>query len=295
MSKNKNIKHFLSSEIDNAKADAAKFHVIPVPFEHSVSYGTGTGQGPLAILEASDQLELYDAYTNSYPANNGIHTQKAIQAKSPVKMVAKLHKATKFALKNNAIPVILGGEHSVSFGTFKALKEKYGTFGILHIDAHADLRHAYEGSIYSHASVMKRAVELEIPLVQFGTRAYCEEEKKTREEYNIVAYDAHEFINTASFVPSSCKKASDILPADFPNDVYISFDVDGLDPSIIPDTGTPVPGGLLWYQSLELIKHCIKGRNVIGFDVVELAPTKNSQVSDFASANLVYKLMGLSN
>ncbi len=285
--------HFLASEIENSAPEKAKFHIIPVPFEHSVSYGTGTAKGPMALLEASEQLELYDAYTNSYPASKGIHTKAPIKAKKPEKMVEQLEKSTKESIEHKAIPIIIGGEHSVSFGAFKALKEKYGSFGIIHIDAHADLRHAYEDSIYSHASVMKRAIELDLVLAQFGTRAYCQEEKEIRKKHNITAYDAHEFMNPASFIPSSCKKAFDILPKDFPKNVYISFDVDGLDPSIIPHTGTPVPGGLQWYQSLELIKHCVKGRKIIGFDVVELAPTKNSQVSDFASANLVYKIMGL--
>ncbi len=286
--------HFLSSEIENTKENQAKFHVIPVPFEFSVSYGTGTAKGPLAILEASEQLEVYDCYTDTCPAKYGIHTQEAVIKKKPEKMLKALHAATKKALDNNAIPVILGGEHSITTGALTALKEKYGIFGIIHIDAHADLRDAYEGSKYSHASVMHRAIDLGLPLVQCGTRAYCEEERDVRlkNEKLITAYDGHLFADSSKFLPKG-STATNFIPKDFPENIFISFDVDGLDPSIIPHTGTPVAGGLAWYQSLELLKFCLKGRKLLGFDVVELAPTKDSQASDFACANLVYKIMGL--
>ncbi len=286
--------HFLASEIENTKENEAKFHVIPVPFEFSVSYGTGTAKGPFAILEASEQLEVYDCYTDSYPAKHGIHTQEAILENEPEKMLDALYEATKKALDNNAIPAILGGEHSITTGALRAIKDKIGVFGIVHIDAHADLRDSYEGSKYSHASVMHRAFDLELPLVQFGTRAYCEEEKSLRDSHKdkIRAYDAHLFADSSSFLPKNTS-LEDLLPKDFPKNIFISFDVDGLDPSVIPHTGTPVAGGLGWYQSLELLQHCLKGRKLIGFDVVELAPTEDSQASDFATANLVYKIMGM--
>ncbi len=285
--------HFLSSEIENTSPQEAYFHVIPVAFEFSVSYGTGTKFGPSAILEASDQLELYDAYTNSSPALRGIHTQTAIDEAEPIAMLNVLSQATTEALEVGAMPVILGGEHSISYGALRAIKEKIPHFGIIHIDAHADLRDSYEGTKWSHASAMKRALELDIPIVQFGTRAYCEEEKQARIEHSVTAYDAHCFMNSASYLPNNVSEQN-LLPENFPEKVYLSFDVDGLDPSIIPHTGTPVPGGLQWYQTLELIRCILKTRQLIGFDVVELAPTENSQMSDFATANLVYKIMGLS-
>ncbi len=292
MTTENNYPHFLSSEIDNTTPEKALFHVIPVAFEYSVSYGTGTKFGPKAILEASDQLEVYDSYTETFPAQKGIHTQDAILDDEPIAMLDSLTKATEFAVKSSAIPVVLGGEHSITFGALRALKEHHGEFGILHIDAHADLRDAYEGSKWSHASAMHRALDINLPLVQFGTRAYCEEELNVRKKHNITAYDAHTFMDMSSPLPKGVTEET-LLPENFPKKVYISFDVDGLDPSIIPHTGTPVPGGLQWYQALEVLKIALKGRELIGFDVVELAPTENSQVSDFASANLVYKLMGL--
>ncbi len=286
--------HFLSSEMENTAMNKALFHVIPVPFEYSVSYGKGTASGPLAILEASEQLELFDSYTQTYPAREGIHTQKAVIEDSPEGMLEKLQVATKIALENNALPVILGGEHSITTGALRALKEEFGIFGIVHIDAHADLRDSYEGSQYSHASVMHRALDLELPLVQFGTRAYSEEEFEVRQEHKdlIKAYDAHLFSDWGKFLPKGASEDS-LLPEDFPKKIFISFDVDGLDPSIIAHTGTPVVGGLGWYQSLELLAFCLKDRELVGFDVVELAPTENSQVSDYACADLVYKIMGL--
>ncbi len=289
--------HFLESEIENSPLDNAFFHVIPVPYEHTISYGAGTKLGPSAILKASSQLEVYDPFSDSSPAKHGIYTHPAIKSSAfnkeePQIMFSKLEAATAQAIGYNAIPVILGGEHTVTFGALTALKANYGKFGIVHIDAHADLRDEYDGTIWSHASVMRRALDLDVRIAQFGTRTYCEDERDVRRAYNITAYDAHLFTDPSNPFPKG-KDIETLLPMDFPNDIYISFDVDGLDPSIIPETGTPVPGGLQLYQSLGLLRHILVGRNLIGFDVVELAPKENSHVSSFAAATLVYKLMGL--
>ncbi len=289
--------HFLASEIENSSPHEALFHIIPVAYEHSVSYGGGTKYAPSKILQASSQLELYDPFTDSYPASHGIFTHSAISASlmnkdEPQNLHSKLADATTKAIETNAIPVILGGEHSISFGALTALKSAYGKFGIIHIDAHADLRDEYEGNIWSHACAMRRAIDLDLNIAQFGTRAYCEEEKEVRKTYNITAYDGHLFTNPASHLPENVKEEN-ILPADFPDNIYISFDVDGLDPSVIAETGTPVPGGLQFYQSLNLIKALLKGRKLIGMDIVEFAPKEKSHVGEFTVASLVYKLMAL--
>ncbi len=276
---------FLSSEVPPRPADQARFHVIPVPYEATVSYAGGTANGPEAILDASDQLELYDG--TSYPGENGIFTQRPVDCSgAPEQVMENVRKAVLAALDAGAMPVVLGGEHSLTYGEMAALKERYGRFGVVQFDAHADLRDSYEGSKWSHASVMRRAVkDLDLPLVQLGNRIYCREELEARKEHGVVSWDA----------PYLCRHGipDNLIPEDFPRNIFITFDVDGLDPSIMPETGTPVPGGLDWYMALDLAARAMQGRRVLGFDVVELAPREGHIVSDFAAASLTYALMGL--
>lgn len=276
---------FLASEIGFCAPEKAFFHVLPVPLEASVSYGGGTAKGPEAILRASNQLELWDGY--SIPAQKGIHTLAPIDCSGTVETV--LHHVTSAVdtiLRYEAIPVLLGGEHTVTYGALVALKKKYGTIGVIQFDAHADLRDSYEGTKWSHASVMCRAVkDLELPLVQFGVRALCLEEREVRREYHVCFHDA------ASL--SQRGLPDQLLPDFFPEQIYITFDVDGLDTSIMPATGTPVPGGLGWYQALEIVERVLIGKKVCGIDVVELAPIPGLHAADFTAAQLVYSLMGL--
>ena len=276
---------FLSSEVPPRPADQARFHVIPVPYEATVSYAGGTANGPEAILDASDQLELYDG--TSYPGEKGIFTQRPVDCSgAPEQVMENVRKAVLAALDAGAMPVVLGGEDSLTYGEMAALKERYGRFGVIQFDAHADLRDSYEGSKWSHASVMRRAVkDLDLPLVQLGNRIYCREELEARKEYGVLSWDA----------PYLCRHGipGNLIPEDFPRNIFITFDVDGLDPSIMPETGTPVPGGLDWYMALDLAARAMQGRRVLGFDVVELAPREGHIVSDFAAASLTYALMGL--
>jgi agmatinase len=168
----------------------------------------------------------------------------------------------------------------------QALKKHHGHFGILHFDAHADLRSHYQGSRSSHASVMRRAVaDLGLRLAQFGVRDLCLEEVQARRAFNVHFLDAPELARRG--LPLTP------LPEDFPATLYISFDVDGLDPAHMPATGTPVPGGLGWYEALELVARCVSKRRVLGFDVVELAPLPGLHAPDYAAARLVYHIMGL--
>lgn len=276
---------FLASELEDAAPQGALFHVIPVPFEESVSYGGGTSTGPQAILEASDQLELWDGF--SIPAELGIYTQPAVDCTGGAELVLeRIAAATRVALAHGGMPVLLGGEHSVSYGALAALKQQYGTFGVVQFDAHADLRDSYGGTRWSHASVMRRAVDdLGLPLVQFGVRALCTEEVARRAQGGITAWDAAHIARHGLPVTP--------LPEGFPDLVYVTFDVDGLDPAIMPATGTPVPGGLGWYDALQLVERSVTGRRVIGFDVVELAPIPGWHAADFAAARLVYDIMGI--
>lgn len=278
-------KRFLASELAPCAPEEALFHILPVPFEASVSYGGGTQNGPDAILEASDQLELWDG--ESIPARLGIHTCPSIDCHGGVQQVLeRIEHAVHSILDHKGLPVLLGGEHTVTYGALAALHKRHGTFGVIQFDAHADLRDRYEDTPWSHACVMRRAVkDLGLPLVQLGVRALCLEEVEARKLHGVHAHDAAQLArNGLPLQP---------LPADFPQCVYLTFDVDGLDPSVMPATGTPVPGGLGWYDALTLAERTLKGRQVLGFDVVEFAPLAGLHAADFTAARLVYALMGL--
>ena len=279
------VSHFLDGEIENARPEQAVCHIIPVPFESTVSYGAGTAKGPEAIIAASSQLELWDGM--SEPALAGVHTSGAVDCSGPVtKVLDRIEDAVCFAAECEALPLVLGGEHTVTLGALRALKNKHRRFGIVQFDAHADLRNTYEGSPYSHACVMRRAVDdLGLPLFQIGVRALCREEADFREANEIPRLDARDLFLKG--VPRQ------VLPPDFPDTIYISFDVDGLDPSVIRATGTPVPGGIGWQEAVSLVQAVTKDRRLIGADVVELAPAPGDHASDFAAAQLAYLLMGL--
>lgn len=289
---------FLASELLPGEASQARFHILSAPFEASVSYGGGTARGPESILLASDQLELWDGF--SIPAEEGIYTWPTIDCSGPAEdVLGRIEAATEAALAAGGLPLLLGGEHTVSLGALRALAKRHGgsnfgpKFGIIQFDAHADLRESYEGNPYSHACVMRRAVEeTGAALFQIGVRALCAEERDWRQSNNIGYLDASAIARDG--LPET------ILPLDFPQHIYISFDIDGLDPSIMPATGTPVPGGLGWYQALDCLERCIRGnteggtgpRTVIGADLVEFAPIDALHSADATAAQLCYALMG---
>jgi agmatinase len=276
---------FLGGELDRIAPEAARFHVLPVPYEKTVSYGQGTAKGPAAILAASDQLERWDGASD--PGADGIYTWPAIDCRGkPDEVLAAVAAKVASILRLGAMPVVLGGEHTVTWGVVQGyLTAGRSDFGVVQIDAHADLRDSYEGDRLSHASVMRRVVEAGVPLFQLGNRAYCEEERAARARYNVRYVDADRLVR---------ERIEEIrLPADFPREVFFTVDVDGLDPSVLPATGTPVPGGLGWYQSLALFESVARQRRIIGFDLLEFAPIRGFHAFDFAAALLVYKLMGI--
>lgn len=261
------------------------FHVLPVPYEKTVSYGTGTASGPEAIIEASQQLESFDGV--SVPLEAGIFTHIAVDCSgSDSDVLAEIEDRVAEILAKGKIPVILGGEHTVSYAPIVAHKKHFGRIGVIHFDAHADLRDEMEGNKFAHGCVMRRVHELGIPLVQIGTRGYSLDENDYRKaNHDIIFYDAARIYRENIFAIT--------LPANFPDDIYISIDVDGFDPSVFPHTGTPVPGGLLWYDFFRFVDSIPANKRIRGFDVVELAPVDNSVVSDYAAAQLVYNMMGI--
>jgi len=275
--------NFHGIDVPPSLPESALFHVIPAPYENSVSYGTGTADGPRAILEASAQLELFDG--RCIPADSGIHTAAPIDCAGPPPVVlSRIEAAVGRCLTLGKCPVLLGGEHTVTSGAIAALRKKHDRFGVIQFDAHADLRDSYEGSLFSHACVMRRVAEQGIPILQLGTRSYSLEEQRYRREHAIPYYDAEIIwrrgIDTVT------------VPADFPDKVYLTFDVDGFDAAVMPATGTPVPGGLSWYQALWLIERIMAERVCVGFDVVEFAPLAGLHGAAFTAAQLTYAIMG---
>ncbi len=277
---------FLESETGLTDSDKALFHVIPAPYEKSVSYGKGTINGPSAILHASQQLELYDGF--GIPAECGIYTHPFLKCSGSHESALKeISRTVEEIIGHNKIPVLLGGEHTITAGALKALKKRFPQedIGIVQFDAHADLRDTYEGSPFSHACVMRRALDMDFSIFQVGVRSLSSEEVHLRREKKIGCLDARRI--ALSGIPEP------LLTDDFPDTVYITIDVDCLDPSIIPATGTPEPGGLTWYQLMMALESVINNRNVIGFDIVELAPISGLYASDYTAARLIYNIMGM--
>ena len=272
---------FHGEDVPPSAPEKALFHVIPAPLESSVSYGAGTKAGPRAILEASYQLELQS--NGCVPAEQGIHTIEPLDCSGPVQQVLqRISQPVGAALALNKIPFLLGGEHTVTLGAIPALKNQVGEFGVIQFDAHADLRDIYQGSKLSHACVMRRIHEQNIPILQLGTRSYSQEEQTYRLRHGIPFYDSRDIWQGGPGLT---------LPADFPAKVYVSFDIDGLDSSLMPATGTPVPGGLSWQQAMALLERIMEQRICIGLDLVEYAPIPGFHAYSFTAAQLAYDMM----
>jgi agmatinase len=276
---------FLGSELGQPPPEEALFHILPVPWERTVSYGSGTAFGPSAILQASWQLELWDG--RSVPGSEGIYTHPPVDVTGdPQNVLERIASAVARIVALGKVPVVLGGEHTVTYGVVLGyLKAGYRDIGVVQLDAHADLRDSYEGDAFSHACVMRRVVEAGVPLFQLGVRAMCEEELHARERHGVRFLDAEELVT------GGLREVR--LPDDFPRRVFFTLDVDGVDPSVFPATGTPVPGGPGWYQTLSLFESVARQRAIVGFDLMELAPLPGFHCYDFAAALLSYKLMGM--
>ena len=279
---------FFGTHSTNAPADGAQFHIIPAPMEATVCYGGGTSKAPQAILEASRQLDDFDG--RNWPSDLAIHTQPAVKPVAGKKRVSErwldgIENAVHQALGCGAIPAVLGGEHTATIASARAFKAAGADIGFIHFDAHGDLRDTYKGEKISHACALRRVHELGFHIVQLGTRAYCMEEVEYRaaNSQTIVAYDAHILVED--------KQPKNWIPKHFPKKVFITFDLDAFDPSVIPATGTPVPGGLGWYEAIRRIEDISATRHIVGFDVVELAPMKGLHHPDFTAALLVWTLL----
>jgi agmatinase len=264
--------------------DAARIVVWPVSYEGTVSYGTGTGAGAMAIVDASRNMELYEEETGSELYKLGIHTLEEFPSReSPEAMMESLYNRTKELLETDKFICMLGGEHSVSAPVIKAHAEKFHNMSVLQIDAHADLRDTYDGTPHSHASIMARVVkDLRIPSVQVGIRSISADEAQSLNSgLPTKIFWAKDIVGKTNWIDSAVDALTE--------NVYLTIDIDGLDPSLVPTTGTPEPGGLGWYETLALLRTLGKKRRVVGMDLVEFSKTDNSDAPAFLCSKLVYK------
>ncbi|TVZ50904.1 agmatinase [Dokdonia sp. Hel_I_53] len=264
-----------------AQAEKAKIVLLPVPYDGTSTWGKGADKGPEAFLQASENMELYDIETESEVYKQGIYLADPItENSSPEEMVAAVHKEVKENIKRNKFVTTFGGEHSVSIGAIRAFNETFDNLTVLQLDAHADLRESYDGSKCNHACALYEANQT-TNLVQVGIRSMDAIEKTVMNEDNV--FFAHEMVNDEYWSDTAIEAMTD--------NVYITIDLDAFDPSILPATGTPEPGGLFWYETLDFLRHVFKEKNVVGFDIMELCPNAHSKPSDFAAAKLYYKLL----
>jgi|WetSurMetagenome_2_1015567.scaffolds.fasta_scaffold142377_2 agmatinase len=286
--------NFLGIEDEYSGYEHSKIVVIPAPYEHTVSYGGGTKNGPSAILDASHYVEFFDEETGrEVHKEHGVATLLPLmfEYESDELSLEKIYRTFTSVLKSGKFPVLLGGEHTISQASIAACAEKYKTLSVLHIDAHSDLRMEYLGSKYSHASVMARVCEFidRNRLVQVGIRAQCIEESEYIKENGITTMYAHEI--RAGKYNGILKAWQDYAIERLSDVVYVTFDVDGFDPSIMPSTGTPEPNGLLWHETMLLLKKLGASKNVVGCDIVELAPIAGIHHADLTAAKLASKMM----
>ena len=259
--------------------------LIPVPYDLTTSYLSGSRRGPLAILEASTHMELFDEELGSDTSRIGIHTLPPLEAvaSGPRAMVAQIQSYAEKVMRAGKFPVLIGGEHTVSLGMARAIKGKYPAVSFLQLDAHADLRNSFEGTSWSHACVGRRLTELG-PLVQVGLRSLSREENSFLKKGKVTSFFWHRFPDTPDWVERVCRALSP--------EVYVTIDLDVLDPAIMPSVGTPEPGGFHWPDLIQFLRRIAREKTVVGFDVVELAPLPGWVAPDFLAAKLIYRLLG---
>ncbi len=263
--------------------ETASIAILPIPYDGTSTWMKGSDRGPKALLDASANMELYDIQTDSEVFRHGIVTMDPVSCPAdPKDMVAAVYQAAKKILSDGKFVVGIGGEHSVSLGIVRAMAEKFENLCVLQFDAHADARDQYEGSPYNHACVMSRIGEI-CPYVQVGIRSMDISERKRLDPDRI--FFAHDILTGPDVTPKILGQLS--------NHVYVTIDLDVLDPSIMPSTGTPEPGGLDWHTLVGLIESIVKKKHIIGMDVTELLPNPANKAPDFAAAKLVYRVLSM--
>ena len=283
---------FLGSDV---AADYNQAHVVilPIPYEATTTYRRGCENGPDAILDASQQVEYYDEELDRELWEVGIYTHEAIadtrngQSVSAEAMLNVTQATVHKLVTDGKFVISLGGEHSITTGIVAAYQQANPdeAFTVVQVDAHGDLRHEYEGSIHNHACVMRRVVDMGLPTLQIGIRSICKEEADLIKEKQLAVFRAREIVAQPDWMDRA-------LASIQTEKVFITIDLDGIDPTLIPGVGTPEPGGLNWYSLLTFLQRIFAKHQVLGCDVMELAPITDSVVSEFTAAKLVYKLIG---
>ncbi|MEA3328732.1 MAG: agmatinase [Candidatus Omnitrophota bacterium] len=277
--------NFCGLEQNYSSWESSKAVILPAPYEASVTYQPGTAKGPGAIIKASGQVELYDEELEKETYRLGINTlpPPVLKGLSAWEMIDQIHQLGSKIIDSGKFPVLLGGEHTVSIGLARSLAGKYPDLSIVQFDAHADLRDRYHGSSFNHACTGRRLGEL-APVIPIGVR------NLSRQEAEFIGQSGQKIIFAGQIIkqPSLIK---DIISS-LGKNIYITIDLDVLDPSIMPAVGTPEPGGLGWYDMLYLLSVLSSSRKIVGFDVVELAPIPDEIYSDFLAAKLIYRLLG---
>jgi agmatinase len=264
-----------------AKIETSSIVLIPVPYDGTSTWQKGSEKGPQAFLEASENMELYDIETDSEVYKEGVFLAPSVlEDTSPKSMVDEVYKVTKTYLLRKKFVTLIGGEHSISIGSIKAFNESYQDLTVLQLDAHADLRKEYNGSSCNHACAMYEANK-NTNLIQVGIRSMDKSEKLVMDKERV--FFAHELDQDDYWMDNAIELMT--------NDVFITIDLDAFDPSILPSTGTPEPGGLWWNDTLHFLKRVFDEKNVVGFDIVELCPNPNDKSSDFLAAKLYYKML----
>jgi len=274
--------NFLDLDVPLSRADVV---IVPIPYDATLSFRPGARYGPGAILSASDELEFFDEELLTRLNDRiSIHTEHPMfsNVDSPKEMIDQIEQKVSGLLQRNKFVVSLGGEHTISVGAVRAYSKKFQNISVLQIDAHPDMRDSYEGSAYSHACTLRRIHESVDTVVHVGNRMLSEEE--------YVYMKKNRILGMVHGVDFDIKKVVNQLT----DDVYITIDMDGFDPSEVPGVGTPVPGGLKWRQVLRLLRELAKKKRIVGFDVTELSPLVGQQSSEMLAARLTYKLIGYS-
>ena len=277
--------NFLGLEPKYSDPKKSKFHILPIPYDVTASYVKGTVNGPKGIISASQQVEYFDEILLDEFYQAGVYTQDEIKCKniSVEKLQEKIYEKAEPLVKAGKFVFSLGGEHSVTPALVKAYKEHYPDISVLHVDAHADLRDEYHGSKFSHACAMRRVWDLDVPFVQVGIRSMDK--------------DQHDFIKAKKLKvlsPTAINHKPDWIKdvlAGLTDTVYISFDIDGIDPAYAPGTGTPEPGGLTYNQAVDMILAVGKKKRIVGADIVEVIPEMCGVVTEFLAARLAYKII----
>jgi agmatinase len=270
---------------DQSLWETARVVFFPIPYDLTSTYTAGSRRGPLAVIEASTHMELFDEELELETSRIGFYTLAPLEAvaSGPLDMIRHIETYAEQAVREDKFPVLIGGEHTVTLGLARVLKRKYPRLSFLQFDAHADLRDSYEGTPFSHACVGRRLAEIG-PLVQVGVRSLTEEESVFIKKGEVRTFFWHHLVHQPDWQENVCQALTD--------EVYVSIDLDVLDPAVMPAVGTPEPGGLSWPALTACLRRIAQRKKVVGFDVVELAPVPGLAAPDFLAAKLIYRFLG---